>query len=136
MWISDPIPVTTRIMTQDRLSSRTPNGIESSPDENQVNATCSSGSCELTTPHTAATETPNEAMMAAQATPPDTDFESRRPKNALTTKPRNGSSGISKSIWVIVKANRESTGNGLHRTLGRHAQLLEPSGGLAWQVAA
>src|SRR3954451_22214501 len=46
----------------------------------------------------AATETPNAPTIARHATPPDTDFGSRRPRPALIRKPRNGSSGISSSI--------------------------------------
>ena len=47
------------------------------------------------------TATANEAIITAQPTPPEIDFDSRRPKNALTRKPANGSSGISKSMPTI-----------------------------------
>src|SRR5688572_28680221 len=47
-----------------------------------------------------ARESPNAATIAAQAMPPDSDFGSRWPKNALMTKPASGSSGMSASISV------------------------------------
>ena len=98
MWISEPIPVMTRIISDDRLSSRSPNGNESSPEVIHWNAFCSIAWCELTTVQTEATDTPKAAITAAQAMPPDTDFDSRRPKKALTRNPRNGMSGISSNI--------------------------------------
>ena len=42
-------------------------------------------------------ETTNEPIIARQATPPETDFGSRRPRKALTRNPTNGNSGISSS---------------------------------------
>src|SRR5678815_2153503 len=56
------------------------------------------------TVYAARTATPNEAPMAAQATRPDTFFGSRRPSVALTTKPRNGRSGISSSTRSPLQA--------------------------------
>src|SRR5690349_1668833 len=41
--------------------------------------------------------TPKAATMAATATPPETDFGSRRPRKALIRNPMNGRSGISAS---------------------------------------
>jgi hypothetical protein len=46
------------------------------------------------------TATANDAMIAAQARPPEIGFDSRRPTNALTTKPSNGSSGMRSSITI------------------------------------
>src|SRR5688500_9277913 len=43
-------------------------------------------------------ETPNDASMTNDASPPDTLFDSRFPIVELTTKPRNGNSGISASM--------------------------------------
>ena len=43
-------------------------------------------------------DTPNDASITSEASPPETGFGSRLPSVALTTKPTNGSSGISASI--------------------------------------
>src|SRR5919108_4873098 len=47
--------------------------------------------------HTTITDTANDAIITNEARPPDTVFGSRRPKNALTTKPAKGKSGINAS---------------------------------------
>src|SRR5687768_2085671 len=46
---------------------------------------------------TSISDTANDARSARQARPPETVFESRRPRNELMTKPANGNSGISES---------------------------------------
>ena len=61
-------------------------------------ARCSTGkpaSC-----HTASTDTPNDASMAADASPPEVVFGRRRPKQALTRKPSSGASGMRASITI------------------------------------
>src|SRR3954467_14046252 len=54
--------------------------------------------------NTAATDTPNAASIARQATPPETDFGNRLPRKALTRNPANGSSGISASTAIAILA--------------------------------
>src|SRR5690606_4097580 len=62
---------------------------------------------ELTMPQTAATDTPNEATIAAHARPPEIDLGSRFPRKALARNPTNGSNGINSSILVSAAAARE-----------------------------
>ena len=45
--------------------------------------------------HTSVAATANDASITSEASPPETDFGSRLPIVELTTKPTNGSSGIS-----------------------------------------
>src|SRR5690348_12875778 len=52
---------------------------------------------------TAITETANEASIASDARPPDTDFGSRRPSDALTRNPTTGKRGISASISPLER---------------------------------
>src|SRR5712692_7778503 len=99
--MSDPIPVTTRIITDDSGSSRSVNPAVKSPDEIQVN-TCptiareSGGSA--TSRHTASSDTTKDPAIAPHATAPAAALLTRRPKLAFTRKPRSGRSGISSSI--------------------------------------
>ena len=105
MWISEPIPVMTRIMTAASGSSRSANGTVNSPELIQVNrcrAIARDSGGKATSLSTAIAETANDASIAAHATPPDTGFVSRRPAPAFNRKPRNGSSGISAKTYVTV----------------------------------
>src|SRR4029450_8455220 len=106
MWMSDPIPVMTRIISDDRWSRRSVSGICRSPDAIQRNSVTSvHGSPTFITE---SPDTANDASMTRQATPPDTVFARRLPRKALTTKPANGSSGISASMSPLQR--RESFG--------------------------
>src|SRR5581483_5815027 len=106
MWISDPIPVTTRIITADSGSSRSVKPTLKSPDVIHVNTASliarDSGSS-ATSRATAASETTNDAMIAPHATAPEAPRLRRRPALVLTRKPRNGSSGISSSIALPLQ---------------------------------
>src|SRR6266511_1198510 len=99
--MSDPTPVTTRIITADKGSSRNVNATLKSPEVIQVNARSAiaraSGSMP-TSRQTESAETKNDPIMAPHATAPDTDFVSRRPTPAFTRNPRKGRSGISSSM--------------------------------------
>src|SRR4051812_19621776 len=101
MWISAPMPVITRIITLDSGSSRSVNGASNSPDEIQLNTRCTiSRDCgsRPTSDTTAARATANDATIAPTATADDARLARRRPKLALTRKPRNGRSAISSSM--------------------------------------
>ncbi len=99
--INEPMPVMTRIITADSGSRRSVKPASNSPDEIHEN-TCwtmnraSSGS--PTSRMTATTDTTNDAAIAPTAIAPDTGFDKRRPKLALSRKPTSGRSGISSSI--------------------------------------
>src|SRR5579864_4441802 len=101
MWMSDPIPVTTRIMTADNGSRRRVRPTLKSPDVIHVNACWtmerSSGASAISR-QSAAPDVRNAAMIAAHARPPEAPLLSRRPKLALTRKPTKGKSGIRSSI--------------------------------------
>src|SRR5262245_11804019 len=43
---------------------------------------------------TSAADTTNAAIIMSEASPPETDFGRRRPKNALTTNPASGNAGM------------------------------------------
>src|SRR5262249_55416760 len=96
-WMSDPIPVTTRIITADSGSSRNASATEKSPEVSHVNArwtrTRLSGSIP-TSLTTAATEMANDISMAPHAIAPAALLLRRRPKLAFSTKPMSGRSGI------------------------------------------
>src|SRR4051812_40549855 len=103
MWISAPMPVTTRIITLDSGSSRSVNGASNSPEEIQLNTRWTSSrdaGSRPTSDTTAASATTKDATIAPTATAPAAVLVSRRPRLALTRKPRNGSSGISSSMRV------------------------------------
>src|SRR6476619_4400599 len=107
MWMSEPMPVTTRIITADSGSSLNDSETAKSPERIHVYASFTiarESSGRPTRRATAATETANDASMTAHAMPPDTLLDSRRPKLALTTKPRSGRSGISSSIASPLQA--------------------------------
>src|SRR5690242_3397274 len=96
MWISEPMPVTTRIMSPASGSTRSANGICRSPDGIQLNTVCCVPPACM--PRNARTETANDAIIARQAMPPETAFGRRRPRDRLIRKPTKGSSGISNNI--------------------------------------
>ena len=55
---------------------------------------------EFTKARTAISEITNDPPMATQASVPEIDFGSARPKKALTRKPTNGSRKISASMFT------------------------------------
>src|SRR5438067_11402238 len=77
------------------------------PDAIQVNSRCAtwrlSGSMP-TSDHTAASDTANDAIIAPQAAEAETPLPLRRPPNAFTRKPTNGSAGISSSIASSLRS--------------------------------
>src|SRR4051812_8897621 len=100
-WISEPMPVITRIMIADSGSSASANAAVKSPEVIQVN-TCwlivrASGSS-ATRLQTIASDTTNAPAIAAHASAPAAALLRRRPKAAFSRNPTNGSSGISRSI--------------------------------------
>src|SRR5438132_10459381 len=108
-WISEPIPVTTRIITDDSGSSRSVRPTDRSPEVIQVNACCvmtrsSTGSAMRRA--TAATETANDRMIAPHAIVPATPLLRRRPRLALSRKPTSGNSGISSSMRSPFQARK------------------------------
>src|SRR4051812_608570 len=109
MWISEPMPVTTRSIKAESGSTRSEKSALKAPDVIQVKtvwtiARDSSGRPASWTTDTSATA--NEATIAATATRPDTDFESRRPAAALIRNPMNGKSGISSSMVAALPLQR------------------------------
>ena len=103
MWISEPMPVTTRIISAagDRAGARTaPASARGDPAEDRLSIA----------PAPSLTRSPHQRRPRRQTTRsspgrrrllrPTSD--SRRPKNALTRNPANGSSGISSSIIELV----------------------------------
>src|SRR4051812_49406441 len=109
MWISDPMPVMTRIITDASGSRRSVNPAVKSPDAIHVNTwlTIARDSCAMPSRrHTESSDTTNDPPIAAQATAPDTGLLRRRPRKALTRNPRNGSSGISSNMSRRGNAKR------------------------------
>src|SRR3954464_12816864 len=108
MWISEPIPVITRIMRDDSGSRYSSNGIWRSPDGSQVKTdwrnACAPAACCRS--RNATSETTNAAMIARQATPPEIDLARRRPSVALNRNPANGRSGISSSMSPLQGRER------------------------------
>src|SRR4051812_17780808 len=112
MWMSVPIPVMTRIISDDNGSSRSVKAAWNSPERIHENTVCtmtrdSGGSA--TRRHTATSDTANETSIAAQATPPETAFDSLRPRPAFTRKPDSGRSGIRSSTDLPLQ-RREGFG--------------------------
>src|SRR5262249_45080351 len=105
MWINEPMPVTTRIITADSGSSRNVRPTLKSPDVIQVNSVSvrlrASGANE-TRRATAAADTRNDTIIAPHATAPAAPLLMRRPKLALIRKPTNGRSGISSSMTTVA----------------------------------
>ena len=108
MWMSDPMPVTTRIINAASGSTRSANGTSSSPDLSHVKTVCSTTAPPEKTGHAEATATRKAPIIAAHARPPDRDLDRRLPRKALIAKPANGNSGISSSIDVSAGAVRET----------------------------
>ena len=114
------MPVTTRIMTAESGSTRRVNATVKSPDEIHVKTRWTiaraSGSSAASR-HTAAAETRNDPIIAAQATAPAAALLRRRPKLAFTRKPRNGRSGM-------TKASDSRGHKGIQRTQSAGSQPL------------
>src|SRR5215203_5969242 len=112
MWISEPMPVITRIISDDSGSRRRLKLAWKVPEVIQEKTVCEiardSGG-RPTSCQTAASERANEPSITAQATPPATDLDSRRPRLELTRKPRNGRRGISSSTDLPLE-RREGLG--------------------------
>src|SRR6478672_11248103 len=96
MWINDPMPVMTRIISADSGSTRRAKGIWRSPEAIQVKTVCWSQPT-LRSASAATSEMPNAAIIARHATAPEIAFGNRRPMVALMRKPTKGSSKISDS---------------------------------------
>ena len=99
------MPVTTRIITADNGSSRRVAPTSRSPDVIQRNAVAtiardSGGSARSR--ETLSAEAASDMAIAAQATAPDVDFDSRRPMPAFTRKPKNGKRGIRSNIAPVT----------------------------------
>src|SRR5262245_58478044 len=58
---------------------------------------------------TSAADTTNAAIIMSEASPPDTDFGKRRPKNALTRNPASGNAGM-RAITLSPFERREGVG--------------------------
>ena len=103
MWISEPMPVTTRIISVASGSRRSVKGTEKSPDVNQVKTVCSMTRPSAGAPKICAAEAsemPKATSIAATATPPETVLGSRRPNVALIRNPMNGARMMNSSIVV------------------------------------
>ncbi len=101
MWISEPMPVITRIISVASGSSRSANGTDRSPEVNHSKTTCSMTRWSAGAPKICAAEAsdrPKATSIAATATPPDTALERRRPSVALTRNPMNGARMMNSSI--------------------------------------
>src|SRR4051812_10869148 len=125
-WISEPMPVITRIMIADSGSSASANAAVKSPEVIQVN-TCwlivrASGSS-ATRHQTIASDTTKAPAIAAHASAPEAALLRRRPKVTFSRNPMNGSSGISRSI----KCNHEGTKTRRRSTLLRVLVFSWPS---------
>src|ERR1700730_11776248 len=99
--MSEPIPVTTRIITAESGSSRSVKATLKSPDENQVKTRSAIARASGSLPpscHTAAQEIRNDASIAPHAARPATALLTRRPRLAFSRKPTNGRSGIKSSM--------------------------------------
>src|SRR5436190_10888732 len=105
MWISDPMPVTTRIIKADSGSSRSVKSARNVPaaiheyTRSSISRPSGSRPSSLNTPTTAMT---NDARIAAQAIPPDKAFDRRRPTDAFTRNPRNGRGAIASSTARLL----------------------------------
>src|SRR5215831_13838240 len=122
MWMSDPIPVTTRIITADSGSRRSVNDALKSPEvihekTGWVMTRDSGGSA--TSRQTAATDTMKDRRIEPHATAPAAALLMRLPRLALMTKPINGRSGIRRSM--------PSPDQGCHRLSTLGSGLLQES---------
>src|SRR5580765_6455195 len=87
----------TRIITDDRGSSRSVNAAVKSPEAIQVKtwfAIARDSWSRPTSRQTATSDTRNDPIIAPQATAPAAALLTRLPKLAFSRKPRNGSSGM------------------------------------------
>src|SRR5215204_601940 len=103
--MSDPMPVTTRIITADSGSSSSVKSARNVPEvihEKIRSSMTRSSGASASNRNTATAATRNDAMMAAQAAPPDSAFDRRRPTDAFTRNPRNGRSAISSSTARLL----------------------------------
>src|SRR5919201_5243218 len=89
-------------MSADSESRRSDSGASKSPELIQWNSVRSSGCASgAAISKNARTPTMKDAIITPQAIDPETVFERRRPRLALITNPRNGSSGIRNSMNVV-----------------------------------
>ncbi len=106
MWISAPMPVTTRIIVADSTSSRRSKATRNAPTVIH-SATCwitsrDSAGADMSSP-TTATARANEATTADTASHP-AHRPSRPPKNRFTAAASNGSTGTSHSSEIAPEA--------------------------------
>src|SRR5579872_4045621 len=101
MWISEPMPVMTRIITDDNGSSRSAKAAVKSPDAIHVKTGSTiardSGGIPISFA-TSTSDTRNDNRIEPHATAPAAPLPMRRPKLALTRKPSSGRSGMRRSI--------------------------------------
>src|SRR5436190_8359693 len=106
MWMSEPMPVTTRIITADSGSSASWKSALKLPDETQVKTVCTTRRSSGTRPsidQTAASDTRKDRIIAPHAAAEATPFPLRRPPKALIRNPTNANSGISGSIAAPLR---------------------------------
>src|SRR4051812_34717162 len=109
MWMREPMPVTTRIISEDSGSPRSVKSALKLPEVIQLKTvwTIARDSAGIPTSWTTdATATMNDATIAPTATSPEADFDSRRPTQALIRNPRNGNRGMSSSIIAALPLQR------------------------------
>src|SRR5262245_20854816 len=101
MWMSEPMPVITRIITAESGSSSSVKLASKLPEWIQSNTRCDTTRESAGRPtrlQTDAADTASDASITPHAIAPEAVFESRRPSEAFSTKPTSGRSGISSSI--------------------------------------
>ena len=104
MWINEPMPVITRIITAARGSTRNESAMFRSPDAIQVYSVCSIALASGDMPESCQTvmsDTAKDASIASDARPPETLFGNRFPIVELTRKPTNGKRGISANTFAL-----------------------------------
>src|ERR1035437_854929 len=111
--MSDPIPVTTRIITAESGSSRSVKVTAKSPELIQVNtcwamARASAGNA--ISLKTETSDTRNDAIIAPHAIAPEAGLLTRRPKLAFSRNPTSGRSGISSSMRASPLQRRKRIG--------------------------
>ena len=113
MWISEPMPVTTRIISADSGSRRSVKptlevaGRDPGEDRLHDRARFRRQRRPAATP--TAADTANEASIAPQAIAPAAPLLIRRPRPAFSRKPTNGRSGISSSMQQMQPRRHEDT---------------------------
>src|SRR5437867_2226284 len=108
-WISDPIPVTTRIIKADKGSTRSVKLTLKAPDVIQLKTRWltrrdSGGSAARF--HAVTTAMRNDASTEPQAIVPAAALPTRRPRPAVSRKPTNGRSGIRRSTSPLERRER------------------------------